>query len=1210
MTRKTLPLLLLCCLALPAGAAVKTLSSQLSALQNALILPLNNWRFHQPDVPGYEAAHFNYSAWPLVHPGFQWGGPNTKCWFRSRFVVPATVAGISTRGASLSLLAGIDDYGEIYVNGMLQQTFHWDDGAMTLARHAVPGTAYQLALRGINTIGTGQLHFVNVRISIPQLDQLQQETAFYTTLLPSLSPKHAAEVRAALNRCAQTLRLSQRAGLSTTAFVQRLQKAHLALMPLRSMVRSYEVDYVGHAHIDMNWLWPWPETVQVCRDTWRSVMHLMNLFPDFGYVQSQPGAYAAIQKRYPREFAAMQAAAKRGQWEPVGGLWNESDTDMPSGEGLARSFLLGQTYFKKYFGHIATVGWLPDSFGHSWQMPQLMRLSGINSYYHMRCEEEFPLMWWQSPDGSRVLTAHTEAYDEPVVLNQLVRPWNNQRRDGIRRALVVFGVGDHGGGPTRQQILQGKAYQSDPLLPRVRFCTASTFFHILRSNPQTKHLPVFNHDLQYVFTGAYTTHADLKKAVRRNQNDLYAAEVFSSLNTLQGAHYPVQGFDTAWKPTAFAQFHDIMAGTAIHSTYTWMEKRLAPADKWAVQQRSSALQALTSKLKVPACPAADLPVAVWNALSWPRTDMVRVQVSNPARYHSVRDAQGARTAVQQDGRHTLVFVAQNVPAFGSRVYYLSPAAAPAQTPLLIHSSGKLILQNSALQASVNPKTGLLLSLIYRKTGQEVLQQGKPQNVLQLLGDAGNAWDINYTGAKVLLTTQGAQVRVTADGPVFAQISVTHQLGASTYTQNLTLAHHMSCLLVPSVVDWHEHGQFLKVAFHLAMQRPHLHVSIPYGSIARPDNGQENPGQSWMDMTDKLTPRIQNAHPVSLAALYNNSSAVNFDGENRGYVRSDFPAPGVQPVGPKGIPMLLHGSKPGKDNVECLGQTIQVSPTRGGMLALLGASAPGTHGGRLLLHFKGGSVKSAALVFNDWVFGSTATNTTWLRFPARMSQGKTSAVATHLWGFTVPLPANRTLVAVTLPSSPHMHLFAATLAHIQPGRPLFGLTVLNNCKYGSDARGARFRLSLLRSTNSPDPTPDEGMERFTYALQPHTGGWQAAKTEQAGKSLNVPLYAVVTKPHTRKAVLPVCTLHSSHHDLVAEALKGSENGKGMILRFFETQGVNTRAVLTFSKPVTVQQTDLLERPLPGTHPMHGKQIVFPVGHDKIVTLRITGWKQRQ
>jgi alpha-mannosidase len=1203
----------------------ETFAGRLQRLQAGQTVSVDDWRFHRPDSDQGEASELDDSNWQRVRVGYEWSGENTRVWFRARIVVPNTVGGFATKGGTLRLRLGVDDDGEIYVDGTLRQRFHWDDGDITLADAVTPGQTFVVAVRGINTLGNGQLRFCRLTYSLPgrlqtDFDLLTQEAEFLERLASHVSAADRIRIETAL-RTSEARFDAQALHLGGVQAAAMLVDARGPLLALVSLTRQYAVTYVGHAHIDMNWLWTWPETIDVCHRTWDSAMKLMDQFPDFGFVQSQPGAYVPIQTQYPDEFARMQRASARGQWDVVGGLWDESDTNMPSGEALVRSLFLGQRYFKQQFGRYAETGWLPDSFGHSWQMPQLMQGVGIRNFYHERCGDGIRFSWWQSPDGSRLLKANTDAYNASIEPDQMLEPWDNEPQYGLRQSLVVFGVGDHGGGPTREQILKGKNYQADPLLPEVRFSTADAFFDRLRADPHTGGLPVVDRDLQYFDMGCYTTHADLKKAVRTSENALYTGEVFAALAAMQGRPYPVNGFTQAWKPTAFAQFHDIMCGSAIHSTYTWMEALLDPARAYALHQAADALDRLTEALDTRGAATGERTVVVWNSLSFARDDVVRVEIPNAESYNSVRDAAGHRQPVQAADTGTLVFIAHGVPAFGHATYFLSPQSCDAAPDLkALALADSYVLENSALRVEIDRHTGVMTELLHKESGQSILHPGIMGNVLQLFGDSGNAWDLRFTGDKTSLTTQGVAVALAANGPVYTTLRVRHAFNASTFTQDITLYSGLRRVDVPTQVAWHEHGVTLKVAFPLNMAHPTPRVGIPYGSIARPDNGQENPGQKWMDVTEETPGTVTAATPLNLQPLFNADSAHNFDGIDRSYAPQLMPNLGRHQFGMNGVPVEYHRSDvTAFDNVACADQVVAVPATaKGDTLYLVGASAPATQMGMLTFVGVDGSRTAIPLILNDWILADNPSNEAIATFAYQLRDGghtRDNGTGPHLWLVAVPLPQNLRVTQVILPHNARMHLFAATIAVAPPSKPLYGLTVLNDSKYGSDTNGSVFRLSLLRSSNDPDPNPDEGDQVFTYALLPHAGDWRTAGAEQAGLALNIPLQAVLATAHEGKkgamvsmngmGVINIATENGAD-DLVAGALKHCEDGPGYILRFFETHGRDTVARITFPQTVQAEETDLLERPLAHQRlKVEGNVVQMPVGHDQIVTLHITG-----
>lgn len=1192
------------------------------AAQQRIVVPLADWKFQQSITEDGAAINVDDSNWQTVATGFEWQGEHSQVWFRTRYVVPAQIGGVSTEGDALRLEVGIDDEGQFYLDGKPADRFLWDDGHLVLAAHAHPGQVFNIALRGLNTVGPhGGLRKAQVVYDAlgsvqPAWGRYQRDLQFVQGVASQGAAPQQQQVRAVIQRSEAQVNLAALRAHDWQQAGSALTLAQQTLTTLAPLTRQYDLYYIGHSHIDMNWLWPWPETIDTCHRTWDSAMKLMDMFPDFGFVQSQPGAYVPIQQMYPEEFRRMQQTQQRGQWDLVGGLWDESDTNMPSGEALARSLFLGQRYFKANFGRYATTGWLPDSFGHSWQLPQLMQGVGIQNFYHMRGGDNLRFSWWQSPDGSRVLKAKTDnSYDEPIIPDQLLRPWQTEKSLGLKQDVVIFGVGDHGGGPTRDMILDGKEFQSNPLLPRVHFLTADAYFQRLRSEAQLAALPVVDTDLQYVAVGCYTTHADMKKAVRQSENNLYADEVFSSLAAMAGQPYPVAAFEEAWKPTVFAQFHDIMCGSAIHSTYDWMHEQLAPAFAFEHDQGDKSLAALTASVDTTGVAAnggaAERPVVVWNALSFPRSDVVRLTVDDASQFAAVRDAQGTLLPLQALDAHTLVFVARDVPGFGHKTYFLGNSASAAPHSNAPHqvtaqeSAERIVLENEFMRASITRSTGLITSLLDKKTGQEMIKPGEAGNLLQVLGDKANAWDLDFTGEQHPLNA-GAQVQLVARGPVCAIVRVQHSFNKSTFSQDITLWNDLPRLDLPTTVEWHEHGQTLKALLPLNMAHPAARAGIPYGSIERPISGQEYPGQKWMDVTEQEIHPVQTGTPLLLDALFNSQSTGDFDTEKRGYDPAALPPPGLYHLGATHIPFRLP-SHTGPDNIACNDQVIQLPPdSRGKTLYLLGAAAPGDQGGLFSVEDTKGHLARLPIHMNDWVVGGSLHNEAAFTFERQHTADGLRAMTTHFWITSIQLPNDQRPVRLRLPYNTNLHLFAATLAAASPTTPRYGLTILNDCKYGADTQGNRFRLTLLRSSSDPDPNPDEGTQVFTYSLLPHAGDWRLAQSEQAGLALNIPLRGIVTDSHRGQTVpLPTFTLEPTSN-VIAGALKHCEDSPGYILRLFETQGRNTTAQLRFSQPVRVEETDILERPLAKRRlRVQGRTVTLPIGHDQIVTLHIVG-----
>jgi alpha-mannosidase len=1172
-------------------------------LDRQFSVPIGHWRFHQPDVAGAEQPDFGDNAWSEVAPGFSWSGENTKVWFRAKVTIPATVAGQSVAGRPVRLELGMDDDGALYVDGRLKEAFHWDDGRYTLTEHARPGQSFWLAVRGINGPGSGQLHFARLNFDLlPEFNQYLDEVKFVALLAGRVPADAQTVLKKALKASEGKIQFTEITPGNLDLVHRQLTQAQAALAPATALTRKYDVYYVGHAHIDMNWLWDWPETIDVCHRTWDSAMNLMDEFPQFNLVQSQPGAYVPIEEKYPQEFARMQKMAARGQWDLVGGMWNESDTDLSSGEGLARSFLLGQRYFQAHFGKYAVTGWLPDTFGHTWQLPQIMRLAGLRYFYHMRCGNGMEFTWWESPDGSRVLKANTASYDTDANLDQLAVPAENQARFDLPQSLEIFGVGDHGGGPTREQILRIQSFQNDPVLPRVHFVSADDFFGQLAQQPSAASLPVIDTELQYTLEGCYTTHADIKKALRQSENNLYTAEVLSSLAALTSQAYPVESFRAAWEPTAFAQFHDIICGSAIHSSYDWMHEQLVPAFRLEQEQTDNSLKFLAANADTRG-PGAEA-IVVWNPLSSARDDVARVPLTNAAQFHSVVDKQGRHFPAQVMDETNLVFVARDVPAFGQAVFFPETNSCPSDGLTLNDAGDAYDIQTPRLTLQIDKTTGAITRLSPQSAHWNVFENARDGNALQLLGDAGDAWVIQYTGENKILTTEGAKVSVLDQGPVFARVRVAHAFGKSSYTQDVTVYGALSRIDIPTTVNWQEEHELLKIRLPVNVSHPEAQAQIPFGSIARPANGQECPGQKWMEVSQTVPAPVTDATPLDLSPLFNSRCAENFDGSGNAFAAELLPAAGCHQLGSNQVPFNLPGSQSNQvDNIVPSGQQLTLPAHPGGdTLYLLAARVNGSDWTDIGFRLGNGTVESRAFPLNDWEVNAFPDNAIGLSFAYRQTPGGRQTVPPKMWIIEVPLPKNAT--GLVLPRDPGVHLFAATIATKPPTPTLYGLSVLNDCKYGFDISNNVFRLTALRSSSNPDPHPDQGWQQFTYSLYPHAGDWRTAHTDAQALALNIPLLATVTTPHSPALRLPSLSLVNigGKGNLIVSALKHSEDGRGFILRFYEADGQDTRARINFGQPMQVAETDILERPL-AEHPLtvQGDSVTLPVGHNQIVTL---------
>ena len=257
----------------------------------------------------------------------------------------------------------------------------------------------------------------------------------------------------------------------------------------------------GHSHMDMNWLWTQGETIKMADDNLRQMVALFREYPDFKMVQSQPAVYDFVKKNDPALYEEIKRYVKEGRLEPVGGSWTESDNNLASGEALARAFLLGQSFYREEFGRMARIGWFPDDFGHNSQMPQILRLSGIDSYFFTRCAPIRGSFTWEGSDGSRVIAYSPHIYNARFGKDAAGYLESSPATD--HSTLICVGVGDHGGGPTKADIDSVLALNADPDFPTAYFATASEFIEAIK--PEMDSRPVHKGEMQFIFEGCYTS---------------------------------------------------------------------------------------------------------------------------------------------------------------------------------------------------------------------------------------------------------------------------------------------------------------------------------------------------------------------------------------------------------------------------------------------------------------------------------------------------------------------------------------------------------------------------------------------------------------------------------------------------------------------------------------------------------------------------------
>lgn len=684
--------------------------------------------------------------------------------------------------------------------------------------------------------------------------------------------------------------------------------------------KDYTIHMIGNAHIDPIWLWTLEEGRKEVHDTCQSAIDRMEETPSFTFTRSSASVYQWIEEDDPELFRKIQEKVRDGRWSIVNGWWEQPDCNIPCGESFVRHSLYGKRYFREKFGVGVVVGYNVDSFGHNGLLPQILAKSGFKYYVFFRPspeEKTLPgsVFWWESPDGSRVLACrpplHYCSYGEMTLVEKRIRAVVDQFQNPLKDVLCFYGVGNHGGGPTKEDIQTILRLAGDADLPKIEFSTVDKFFE--KALKQTSDFPVVREDLQYFSRGCYTSLSAVKKYNRKCETLLLTAEKFSSIvHRLFGIPYPQEELTTAWKNVLFNQFHDILCGTCIPAAYPDVYAMYERSLSLAQRALDSALHGIASNIDTL---GHGLPIVVFNPTSWRRSGPVEVSlpVRIPPLSFQILDEEGKPVLVQEakTDRHrssdglNVAYLA-DVPALGYRVYravleYTESAARkkffidvplwklrgwkdtmppPAHTAAVTPPTPSALmvssdtLENEHYRIKIDPKTGSFSSL-YDKTNR--VNVFSPQgNRLLVLMDKSDTWGMKDRGWQEVIgefKTEG-KIEITEQGPVRIGVRIRSRYENSTAVQDLLLCSGSRLIECRLTVNWHEKHKMLKVSFPLRLQNPVATCQIPYGFITRPTNGEEQPMQAWVDVGGTAQDDSGRAIPYGVSLL--NDCKYGFD----------------------------------------------------------------------------------------------------------------------------------------------------------------------------------------------------------------------------------------------------------------------------------------------------------------------------------------------
>ncbi len=881
----------------PIGSKVDQICA---VLEQELSLQMDEWKYSNQMFADAWKPNFSDKDWKNIIINEQ-VYPDSA-WLRKQITIPSRILGTKVDGGTIRFLVTVDDAGICWINGEKKGLFKWN-GEYVLTEDARPGDKFDIAIKAINT--GGPMRLLRAELEWDKVKTLSKEVQSYVTSLKtgqkllsddtylktgrvkldtgidqSTIPKERRiELRSVLDDAVEIVDLKALKKGNLKQFNQTLTQSKNALKPVAAFAKEFTLIYDSNAHIDCAWLWRYLETINIAKNTFQSVLDMMDVRPEFTYTQSQAHLYWWMEKYFPDVLDGIRKRVNDGRWEIVGGMWVEPDCNLISGESWARQLLYGKRYFNEKLSTDVKIGWNPDSFGYNWNMPQFYLDAGIHSFITQKIgwndTNMFPyrLFWWQSPDGRKLLTYFPNSY-----VNEIKNPfelvdWMRQfeSNTGFRKMLVLYGVGDHGGGPDLEMIDRIEDLRKLTVYPKVEYGTASEYLNWIRKFDLSD-IPVLKDELYLEYhRGTYTTQAKTKKQNRECEILLGNAEQLAALAACYDRPYKNFDFFESWQGVMFNQFHDILPGSSIYPVYKDSDEKYAESREIAEHEFETAFDYLNRKINTKVAKDAE-PILIYNSLAWPRTDVVELEIEKEENVdYRILNETGEEIPSQviPAGRHQnkILFIAENVPATGYTVYQIK-RGTPKQFSTGLKSS-PTELENEFLKITVDKENGQLSSVYLKQAEKEILNG--PGNELQLFEDKPDAWDAWNIGLGEKYPLNFRGMELIESGPVRAVIQVksdflkpgvkksypTPNNPNSYFVQDIILYQGIDRIDFRTEADWWEEHVMLKVAFDVTAADSVACFEIPFGTIYRPTTMKndwekarfEVSQQKWSDLTD-------------------------------------------------------------------------------------------------------------------------------------------------------------------------------------------------------------------------------------------------------------------------------------------------------------------------------------------------------------------------
>ena len=865
---------------------VRKIASELKENVYTNKLDITQYKYKEGNFLGINSVNGDTSEWIDFDSNKEmWGGIDHKhFWFRTSVEVPKEFDG---KVLALDICAVEEGWDAVnpqfilYVNGEHIQGLDINHREVILTHNAKAGDVYQIDLHSY----TGRTYNtkLNLKSRLITID-LQTRELYFNLQVPVWScekldsdDKRRIDMVMVLNDAINLLDLRK---VFSKEYHDSIKKANDFLeVEFYEKLCGHEESVatcVGHTHIDVAWWWTVAQTREKVGRSFATVLKLMDEYPEYIFMSSQPQLYKFIKEDYPDIYAKIKKKVKEGVWEPEGAMWLEADCNVTSGESLVRQILHGKRFFKQEFDVENEVLWLPDVFGYSAALPQILKKSNVNYFMTTKIawnqfnKMPYDTFMWRGIDGTEILThfitttdpnqdkkCHFTTYNGILHPGSIKGAWDRYQQKNMNDdVLVAYGYGDGGGGVTYEMLETGRRMAKGiPGMPKVKLGNSLDYFRKLEKTVSgNKRLPRWVGELYLEYhRGTYTTMARNKRDNRKSENLYQSAEKVNSFAMMLGKDYPQDNINRNWENILLNQFHDILPGTAIKEAYDVTDEEYKSILKNGNEMLNEGIDYVAKNINLP-----KKSLVVFNTLGFDRDDIVEFKIpegiKNPAILISKKSIE---IPCQLIGNNKAIFFAKNIPANGYKSFDVIESTKDNNEVVSIDNT---FAENKFFNIKFNEE-GHITSIFDKRNNREVLKTGQVANVIQAFEDKPmdyDNWDIEiYYDEKMWTVNDVQSIEVIETGVVRSTLQITRKFLDSTLIQKVHVYNDIPRIDFNTYIDWKQSQVLLKAAFPLDINSNEATYEIQYGNVKRPTHKNtswdearfEVCGHKWVDLSE-------------------------------------------------------------------------------------------------------------------------------------------------------------------------------------------------------------------------------------------------------------------------------------------------------------------------------------------------------------------------